>query len=79
MKKTLEQKTEKADWKHWIPVYGMIEDYDDFLKGKPTFAGSERKPINAAKDLLFGVYHVLTGTVTYASLISLYEFAEKLF
>lgn len=34
--KTLEQKTKKANWKQWIPAYGIYRAFKDFDKGKPN-------------------------------------------
>ena len=39
--KTLEQKTEKIDWKEWIPVYGIYQNIRNDSENKPTATEGE--------------------------------------
>lgn len=45
----------KADWKQWLPVYGMYQVYQDMKARKPL----------ASKSILFAVYHVVAETTAF--------------
>ena len=69
--KTLEQKTEKEDWKQLWPVYGFYQSIKDKLKNKP----SALDDINSVKYHV----HVLYQAVSIALFgIGLYKLVEKL-
>ena len=67
--KTLEQKTEKIDWKEWIPVYGIYQNIRNDSENKPTATEEEYSFPHA-------VYQAVS---TIAVGMGLYILAEKLF
>jgi hypothetical protein len=40
---SLEKKLEKADWKQWLPIYGLYQLHQDSKAGKPLAIGMKTK------------------------------------
>ncbi len=79
--KTLEKKTDKLDWKQWLPVYGIAQNIRDAYLGKPNMilTKTEKWGVQPTKSAVFigcGIYHsiAMIGTA-----YGLHQLAEKLF
>ena len=70
--KTLEQKTEKENWKQWLPIYGVYQIYKDFKEDKSGVVDG----IPGAKFAGSAFYQAVS---VFGAGVGLYALAEKLF
>lgn len=71
MTPTLEQKTEKADWKQWVPIYGIYKAYKDSNEDKPSI-------MTTSNDLIFFGNAVSQAISVVSAGHGLYSLAERL-
>ena len=67
MTHTLEQKTKKVNWKHWLPIYGIYKTLKD-----------EKSPI-LEKPTSFCIHGAYQAVSVFLTGQGLYSLAEKLF
>ena len=68
---TLEKKAEKANWKQWLPVYGIFKAYKDSNEDKPSI-------MTTSNDLVFFGNAVSQAISVVSAGHGLYYLAERL-
>jgi len=71
---SLEQRSNKPDWKQWLPVYGIHQINKDHSKDKPLIIDQNMFSFSASL-----AYHAVSTVATISGAVyGLYQLAEKL-